>query len=98
MNTYQTTTVQGFLPIITKLLFYGLHLVTRQGGNRAYGTQIFPVAFNQVLGVYGTRNNGGYEQTIIVSKITTTDFYIEDRGEGSNTNRSHTFYWLALGN
>lgn len=69
-----------------------------QGGNRAYGTQTFPVAFNQVLGVYGTRNNGGYEQTIIVSKITTTDFYIEDRGEGSNTNRSHTFYWLALGN
>ena len=69
-----------------------------QGGNRAYGTQQFPVAFNQVLGVYGTRNNGGFEQTVIVSKVTTTDFYIEDRGEGSNTNRSHTFYWLAFGN
>lgn len=86
------------LAVIVRITLGICLLVTRQGGNRAYGTQQFPVAFNQVLGVYGTRNNGGFEQTVIVSKVTTTDFYIEDRGEGSNTNRSHTFYWLAFGN
>lgn len=55
MNTYQTTTVQGFLPIITKLLFYGLHLVTRQGGTchaeGSYGNgyyNTFPIAFSSI--------------------------------------------------
>lgn len=69
----------------------------RQGGNRNKGTQTFPVAFNHVLGVLATRNNGAWEHSIIVSSVSNTGFYSEVRNQANDSPSDYRWYWIAFG-
>ena len=68
-----------------------------QGGNRNRGTQTFPIAFSQVFGVYATRNNNGWEHSVIVSSVSNTGFYSEARNQSNDNPYDYWWYWIAFG-
>lgn len=68
-----------------------------QGGNRNRGTQTFPIAFSQVFGVYATRNNNGWEHSVIVSSVSNTGFYSEARNQANDNPYDYWWYWIAFG-
>ncbi|WP_455737529.1 gp53-like domain-containing protein [Dialister succinatiphilus] len=69
----------------------------RQGGNRNRGNQTFPIAFSQVFGVYATRNNNGWEYSVIVSSVSNTGFYSEARNQANDNPYDYWWYWIAFG-
>ena len=68
-----------------------------QGGNRNRGTQTFPIAFSRVFGVYATRNNNGWEHSVIVSSVSNTGFYSEARNQANDNPYDYWWYWIAFG-